>query len=67
MKKFICGLLLLVCAHANAQFTPGQVLTASQLNQQFDLKANLTGATFSGPVSTPSLTVTSTATLPAQR
>lgn len=65
MKKllFICGLLW--SAIASAQFTPGQLLTAQELNSQFALYAPLTGATYTGPVTVPTLTVTGTFTIPA--
>jgi hypothetical protein len=60
MKKLllICGLLW--SAMASAQFVPGQVLTAAELNSQFALYAPLTGATFTGPLVSPSITSTST-------
>ena len=50
MKKFlfICGLLWSTLA--SAQFTPGQLLTAAELNTQFSLYAPLVGAVFTGPV-----------------
>jgi len=50
MKRLllVCGLLW--SALASAQFTPGQLLTAQELNSQFLLYAPLTGATFSGTV-----------------
>jgi hypothetical protein len=49
MKKLL-GLLLLWVGTANAQFVPGQLLTAAELNTQFSLYAPLAGAVFSGPV-----------------
>jgi len=66
MKKLLAFLLLCMSAGANAQFTPGQLLTAGELNTQFALYAKLAGATFTGPVTIPTLTVSTTATLPAQ-
>lgn len=65
MKKllFICGLLW--SAIASAQFTPGQLLTAQELNSQFALYAPLAGATYTGSVTVPTLTVTGTFTLPS--
>lgn len=56
LRALIIGLL--VCANAHAQFAPGQVLTASALNAQFALYAPLAGATFTGPLTAPSLSVT---------
>lgn len=55
MKKLllICGLLW--SALASAQFVPGQVLTAAELNSAFSQYAPLTGATFSGPLTVPSI------------
>ena len=66
MKKLLAFLLLCMSAGANAQFTPGQLLTAGELNTQFALYAKLASATFTGPVTIPTLTVSTTATLPAQ-
>jgi hypothetical protein len=65
MKRLllICGLLW--SALASAQFTPGQLLTAQELNSQFALYAPLAGATYTGSVTVPTLTVTGTFTLPA--
>lgn len=42
MKKLLCLLLFLVCCTAQAQFTPGQTLTATQLNTQLGLKTTYT-------------------------
>jgi hypothetical protein len=50
MKKLLLIVGLLWSAIASAQFVPGQVLTAAELNSQFALYAPLTGATFSGPI-----------------
>lgn len=50
MKKILLALGLLWSACASAQFTPGQLLTASELNAQFALYAPLAGATFTGSV-----------------
>lgn len=50
MKKLLLWCLLLLSTGANAQFTPGQLLTAAELNSQFALYAPLAGATFTGPV-----------------
>src|ERR1700758_2584583 len=48
MKKLLAFLLLLVSAGANAQFTPGQLLTAAQLNSQFASKAPIPTGTCLG-------------------
>jgi len=66
MKKLLLFIGLLWAAGANAQFTPGQLLTAGELNTQFALYSKLAGATFTGPVTIPTLTVSTTATLPSQ-
>lgn len=58
MKNILVALLSLVCAVANAQFSPGQVLTASQLNNQFALYVPIAGGTLTGPLTVPSLSVT---------
>ena len=59
MKKItLFTLLLLSSICAWAQFSPGQILTAAALNGQFALYAPLGGATFTGPVTIPTLTVT---------
>jgi hypothetical protein len=65
MKKLLLIAGLLWASAASAQFTPGQVLTAAELNNQFALYALLSGATYSGLVTIPTLTVTGTANLPA--
>lgn len=57
MKNILVALLSLVCAVANAQFSPGQVLTASQLNNQFALYMPIAGGTLTGPLTVPTLTV----------
>jgi len=53
MKKLLLVVLVLWSAVASAQFTPGQVLTAAELNSQFALYAPLIGAAFTGPVALP--------------
>lgn len=50
MKKLFGILLWLLVVPSYAQFVPGQLLTAAELNTQFALYAPLTGATFSGAV-----------------
>jgi len=57
MKKLLFFFGLLWAAGANAQFTPGQLLTAGELNNQFVLYSKLSGATFTGSVTVPTLTV----------
>lgn len=58
MKKFLGILLFLLAAPSYAQFVPGQLLTAAELNAQFALDAKLAGATFTGPISATSITNT---------
>lgn len=59
MKKILFTLLgLVLSVGARAQFVPGQVLTAQQLNTQFALYLPLTGGTLSGPLVVPSITIT---------
>lgn len=54
MKKILSFVCLAWSVAANAQFTPGQILTAAELNNQFSLYAPLSGAAFVGGVSGPS-------------
>lgn len=56
MKKLLGLLLLCVSVGANAQFTPGQLLTAAELNNQFALYAPLGGAVFTGPITATATT-----------
>lgn len=65
IKRIFAVLLLLVSSVAHAQFTPGQILTAAQLNSALAAKFPLTGGTLAGPLTAPSLSVTGTATLPS--
>lgn len=58
MKKLLILACMLWSAVASAQFTPGQLLTAAELNSQFALYSQLSGAIFTGPVTIPALTVT---------
>lgn len=56
MKKLITGLMLALFAlGAQAQFIPGQVLTAAQLNAQFALYMPIAGGTLTGPLTVPTL------------
>jgi hypothetical protein len=56
MKKLLGLLLLCLSVGANAQFTPGQLLTAAELNNQFALYAPLGGAVFTGPITATATT-----------
>ena len=58
MKKLLIFAGLLWAGTASAQFTPGQILTAQQLNSQFALYAPLAGANFSGLVTAAGITGT---------
>lgn len=58
MKRILSLLLVFACVSANAQFSPGQVLSASQLNYQFSLYVPIAGGTLTGPLSLPSLSLT---------
>lgn len=62
MKKQLAALLLALAAlltlPAAAQFAPGQVLTAAQLNSAFANVLALSGGTLTGPLTVPTLTVT---------
>ena len=65
MKKILFALLCLALSFgAQAQFVPGQVLTAQQLNTQFGLYLPLTGGTLTGPLTVPSITITGGGTIP---
>lgn len=55
MKKLLGVFLWLLAVPTWAQFTPGQVLTAAQLNTQFSLMMPKAGGTFSGTVTTANL------------
>ena len=57
-RKILVVFGLLWSVVASAQFVPGQVLTAAELNNAFALYAPLTGATFTGPVSATSISGT---------
>lgn len=60
MKKFLVLALLLWEGSAFAQFIPGQVLTAAELNSQFALYAPVSGVIFTGPVAAPTVAVNGT-------
>ncbi|MBN3848606.1 hypothetical protein G3N58_17510 [Paraburkholderia sp. Ac-20342] len=62
LKRLLSALLLLASLPAFAQFTPGQVLTAAQLNTQFATKLPIAGGTLTGPLTVPSLSIASAAT-----
>lgn len=51
----ICAIGLLSTAPANAQFIPGQLLTAGQLNYAFSNVLPLTGGTLTGALTVPTL------------
>jgi len=61
MKKLLLSLGLLWVSVANAQFSPGQLLTAGALNSQFSLYSKLSGATFTGPLTVPTLNTSNAA------
>lgn len=64
IRYFLVGALaLLISCAARAQFVPGQVLTASQLNAAFMGVVPITGGTLTGPLTVPSITSTGTATV----
>lgn len=62
MKKHFAGLLLALGAFASlpahAQFAGGQILTAAQLNNAFANVLSTAGGTLTGPLTVPTLTVT---------
>lgn len=58
MKRLLFLALWFLCSLAQAQFVPGQILTASELNQQFSFYLPKTGGTLTGSLTVPSLTVT---------
>lgn len=58
MKRLLVALLLLACSAANAQFVPGQILTAAQLNNAFANTLPIAGGILTGPLTVPSLSVT---------
>lgn len=59
IKFWLVGLLALsLSVIANAQFAPGQVLTAAQLNSAFAAVLPIAGGTLTGPLTVPTLTVT---------
>ncbi|WP_208457666.1 hypothetical protein [Burkholderia pyrrocinia] len=62
IKKLLLWLMLVVSAAANAQFSPGQILTASELNSSFANTLQIAGGTLTGPLTVPTLTVTGTFT-----
>ncbi|WP_446333585.1 hypothetical protein ACRHQP_00310 [Burkholderia pseudomallei] len=62
--RCIAVVLFLIAGSANAQFTPGQVLTAARLNSQFALYTPLAGGTLTGPLTVPMLSVTGSVTTP---
>lgn len=64
MIRRLSILMLFACSSVHAQFTPGQILTAQQLNSAFANVLSTSGGTLSGPLTAPALTVTGSAALP---
>ncbi|MGF6963031.1 hypothetical protein OKW43_000036 [Paraburkholderia sp. WC7.3g] len=58
LKRLLATLLLFASLPAFAQFTPGQILTAAQLNSALSAKLPIAGGTLTGPLTVPSLSVT---------
>ena len=59
IKNWLVGLLALSLAMAaSAQFAPGQILTAAQLNTAFANVLPIAGGTLTGPLTVPTLTAT---------
>ena len=58
IKIWLVGLLALASCAAHAQFAPGQILTAAQLNSAFANVLPLAGGTLTGSLTVPTLTVT---------
>lgn len=61
LKQLLVGFLTLSAFAVQAQsFAPGQVLTAAQLNSAFANVLPIAGGTLTGPLTVPTLTVTTT-------
>ena len=59
IKNWLVGLLALsLSVAAFAQFAPGQILTAAQLNAAFANVLPIAGGTLTGPLTVPTLTAT---------
>lgn len=59
IKNWLVGLLALsLSVAASAQFAPGQILTAAQLNTAFANVLPIAGGTLTGPLTVPTLTAT---------
>jgi hypothetical protein len=58
LKRLLLVVLSLIVVTAHAQFTPGQILTAAQLNGAFSNVLPIAGGTLTGPLTVPSLSVT---------
>lgn len=57
MKKLLAfAMLLLASVSSFAQFSPGQLVTAAALNNQFSLYVPIAGGTLTGPLTVPTLT-----------
>jgi hypothetical protein len=55
IKRLLTVVLSLFVVTAHAQFTPGQILTAAQLNSQFSLYVPMAGGTLTGSLTVPTL------------
>ncbi|WP_230953524.1 hypothetical protein [Burkholderia cepacia] len=56
MKKLLAvAMLLLASVSTFAQFSPGQLVTAAALNNQFSLYVPIAGGTLTGPLTVPAL------------
>lgn len=57
MKKLLAAAMLLLASVSSfAQFSPGQLVTAAALNNQFSLYVPIAGGTLTGPLTVPTLT-----------
>lgn len=66
IRLFAALALIMAAFGARAQFTPGQILTASQLNSALATKLPITGGTLTGPLTVPTLAATTSITAPTQ-
>lgn len=65
MKKLLAvAMLLLASVSSFAQFSPGQLVTAAALNNQFSLYVPIAGGTLTGPLTVPTISVTGSLTAP---
>ncbi|WP_249201284.1 hypothetical protein [Burkholderia cenocepacia] len=63
IKKLFLWLMVLVSSTAHAEFSAGQILTASELNAAFASTLPIAGGTLTGPLTVPTLTVTGSTAL----